>query len=140
MTSNPNAGRDSELAPVWQRRFAFFDRYGLPNGSREGLMAARELSFVERMQLNSNILAFLFGPFYFMVKGMWRKGLTLLLAELAGVVVVVLAGWPLRYLQFGLVAVSLAAMMTANYAYYLQVRRGSTWWNPYEGFGRPKRS
>jgi hypothetical protein len=31
-----------------------------------------------------NALAFLFGPFYYLVKGMWRKALTLLLLSVIG--------------------------------------------------------
>ena len=36
------------------------------------------------------------------------------------------------------IAMSLMYSMTANYAYFLHVTRGSTSWNPFEGFGRSK--
>lgn len=136
MSINPPSGPESELAPVWQSRFAFFDRYGLPNGTAEARSALSALPFGQRLRINANVLAFLFGPFYFFVKGMWRKGLTLLGVGFAAATVLSSIGVSdsiVRAVGFG---VSAAAMLTANFAYYLQVRRGSTSWNPFEGFGR----
>ena len=66
------------MSPSWQKRFDFFNAYGLPNSTPESKAAYKALTFLERVKLTSNILAFLFGPIYFFVKGMWRKGLTLL--------------------------------------------------------------
>lgn len=136
MSFHPTSGPESGLAPVWQSRFAFFDRYGLPNGTEEARSVTRALPLGQRLQINANFLAFLFGAFYFFVKGMWRKGLTLLMVGVAAIVTLTAAGVPdsiVRSVGFG---VSAAAMFTANYAYYLQVRRGSTSWNPFEGFSR----
>lgn len=136
MSIPPTSGPESGLAPVWRSRFAFFDRYGLPNGTDEARAALRAMPFGQRLRLNSNILAFLFGPIYFFVKGMWRKGVTLLVAGIVVIAVLSAVGASdsiVRAVSFG---VSAAAMLTANFAYYLHVRRGSTSWNPFEGFGR----
>lgn len=119
---------------MWQRRFAFFDQYGRPDGSPQARAAYRAMSFGERLRLNSNILAFIFGPFYFFAKRMWRKGFTLLIAELAAVALKLLSVPDAIVRPVGF-AVSAMALLTANYAYYLHVRRGSTSWNPFEGFG-----
>ena len=126
-----------EFAGVWQKRFAFFDAYGLPGGTPEAKAAFRALTFGQRVRLTSNIWAFVFGPFYFYAKGMWRKATTLLVA-LVGIGAL-LAALPVgdsvaRAIGFGLAA---GVMTTANFAYYLH-RNGSRSWNPLEGF-RPGR-
>ncbi len=126
------------MSPSWQKRFDFFNAYGLPNSTPESRAAYRALSFMDRLKLTSNILAFLFGPIYFFVKGMWRKGLTLLGIFFAVEVVLVVLDVPdslVRGIGFGLAAI---AMTTANYAYYLHVVRGSRSWNLFEGHGRQR--
>lgn len=126
------------MSPSWQKRFDFFNAYGLPNSTPESRAAFRALSFMDRLKLTSNILAFLFGPIYFFVKGMWRKGLTLLGIFFAVEVVLVVLDVPdslVRGIGFGLAAI---AMTTANYAYYLHVVRGSQSWNLFEGHGRQR--
>ena len=81
--------------------------------------------------------SFLFGFIYFYVKGMWRKGTTVLGAGVGiGIVLSVLQApnFLSQAVTFGFAG---AIMTTANYAYYLHVR-GSQSWNPFEGFG-PRR-
>ena len=107
------------LAPVWQERFEFFDRYGQPNATPQARAAMRGRGFVGQLRLNSNVMAFLFGPVYFFVKGMWRKGLTILIAGVALLTVLGTLGLPFGVLQAVTFGVSAVAMMTANYAYYL---------------------
>ena len=124
------------MSPAWQKRFDFFNAYGLPNSTPESKAAYQALSFLDRLKLTSNILAFLFGPIYFFVKGMWRKGLTLFGIFVAVEVVLVVLNVSdtlVRAIGFGLAAM---AMTTANYAYYLHVVRGSQSWNLFEGHGR----
>ncbi len=123
------------LAPSWQRRFAFYDAYGLPGSTPAAKEAYRALPFGEKFVLTSNIWAFLFGFIYFYVKGMWRKGTSVLIAGLAlGVVLAVLPVPPIfaQAVGFGFAA---AVMTVANYEYYLHTR-GSESWNPFEGFGK----
>lgn len=126
------------VSPSWQKRFDFFNTYGLPNSTPESKAAYQALTFLERLKLTSNILAFLFGPIYFFVKGMWRKGLTLLGIFVAVEVVLVVLNVSdtlVRAIGFGLAAI---AMTTANYAYYLHVVRGSQSWNLFEGYGKQR--
>lgn len=125
-------------SPSWQKRFDFFNTYGLPNSTPESKAAYQALTFLERLKLTSNILAFLFGPIYFFVKGMWRKGLTLLGIFFAVEVVLVVLNVSdalVRGIGFGLAAI---AMTTANYAYYLHVVRRSQSWNLFEGYGKQR--
>ncbi|OFB36493.1 hypothetical protein BA059_23600 [Mycolicibacterium sp. (ex Dasyatis americana)] len=126
------------LSDSWRWKFDFFNAYGLPSASPEAKAAYRNLSFMAKLRLTSNILAFLFGPLYFFVKGMWRKGLTLLgIAITAGVVLTVLDVSDTIGRSVG-IAIGALAMSTANYAYYLHAVRGSQSWNPFEGFGRAR--
>ncbi|MGV0678609.1 MULTISPECIES: DUF2628 domain-containing protein [Mycolicibacterium] len=126
------------LSDSWRWKFDFFDTYGLPNSSPEAKAAYRNLSFMAKLRLSSNILAFLFGPIYFFVKGMWRKGLTLLGLTIAVAAVLVLVDVSDSIGRAVGIAVSVLAMSTANYAYYLHVARGSQSWNLFEGFGRAR--
>jgi hypothetical protein len=129
--------RYTELARSWQQRFAFYDRYGVPNSTPESRQAYRELPFGKKMRLNANIWGFLFGPFYFFVKGMWRKGLVLLALAIAlAATFIVVVDAPDAIARAASFVVPALAMTTANYAYYLHVVKGSRSWNVFEGLGR----
>ncbi|ODR11920.1 hypothetical protein BHQ15_01095 [Mycolicibacillus koreensis] len=125
-----------DVPDAWRSRFEFFDAYGLQTTTLAAREAYKALPLGRRLRISSNFLAFLFGPIYFFVKGMWRKGLALL-----GLTVAVgVAGMSLNLSDslasaFG-TAMGLVAMMTANYAYYLHVRADSRSWNPFEGWRR----
>lgn len=125
-----------ELPRSWQQRFAFYDEYGVPNTSPESREAYRALPFGSKIRLNANIWGFLFGPIYFFVKGMWRKGLVLLALAVALAVVVIGVGAPDIIDRAASLVVPALAMTTANYAYYLHVVKGSQSWNVFEGLGR----
>jgi hypothetical protein len=61
------------VSDSWKRRFKVMHKAGGPS-----LPRFRNLAPDERKALSPfNVLAFLFGPFYYAFKGMWRKGLTL---------------------------------------------------------------
>jgi hypothetical protein len=124
------------LPQVWQQRFAFFEAYGLPGSSSQSQAAFKALSFGKKLRLTTNLVAFFFGPIYYFVKGMWRKGLVLL-AEGIGIGVLVAFNGPDHILSRALIFLFAASMMpTANYAYYLHIAKDSKSWNPYEGFNR----
>lgn len=125
-----------QLSASWRQRFDFFNAYGLPSSTPESKTAYRALPFGAKFRLTSNILAFLFGPIYFFVKGMWRKGLTLLGLTGGVAVVLVLLGVPDTFGRAVGIGMAALAMTVANYAYYLQGVKGSESWNPFEGFGR----
>ena len=59
----------------WKIKFFIIAKAGGPK-----LPAIGKLSFNERMKINFSVIAFLFGPFYYLVKGMWRKAITLFAA------------------------------------------------------------
>ncbi len=131
-----NAPEFTELPAVWQRRFAFFSQYGPVGSTPEAKAAYRALPFWERTRLGFNLWAFFFGPFYLLVKGMWRKALTLLGISVAIGVTSVLLGVPDSWDRALAMGYNAAIATMANWAYYLHVAEGSQSWNPFEGFRR----
>lgn len=125
-----------DLRGPWPQRFEFFRAYGLPSSSPQARAAYKSLGFFDRIRVNQNFLAFLFGPFYFFVKGMWRKGLTLLVVAVAVAAVMVAIDVPDSIGRAAGMGVAAVAMITANYAYYLHIVGHSRSWNVFEGFGR----
>ncbi|MBZ4632049.1 DUF2628 domain-containing protein [Mycobacterium avium subsp. hominissuis] len=124
------------MPPRWRSRFAFFDAYGLQSSSPQAREVYKALPFGARLRLSSNPMAFLFGPLYFLAKGMWRKGITLLAVAGAVAVVTVVIDMPdslARAIGLGFAGL---AMTVANYAYYLHVAKHSQSWNFLEGFTR----
>ncbi|MFA0998476.1 MULTISPECIES: DUF2628 domain-containing protein [Pseudomonas syringae group] len=123
----------------WQERFNFFETYGAPNDPRfkAGL---KSLPGVRRkLWINLNVIAYFFGPIYFFVLGLWKKGLALIGMMLATnaliLVVCTLLGTGVPYaLGGGLTAAySLMYALTVNYSYYLKEMKGEQGWNPFKG-------
>lgn len=92
----------------------------------------KALSGGERMKISFNVLAFLFGPFYYMAKGMWKKAITLFVVSLAIVVLLEILlemaglGRFGKALTYGVAAVY---AVRANIDYYKKmVLRQNGWW------------
>lgn len=132
--ANPN--RFVELPAVWQRRFDFYSRFGLPWSTLQARAAFTALSLGERLRLAFNIPAFLFSALYFFVKGMWRKGLVLGVAGFVIGTVIAALGLPDAVVWLWDLAFWTMTATIANYAYFLHATRRSTSWNPFEGFFR----
>lgn len=131
-----NAPDFIEVPAAWQQRFAFFRQYGPVGSTPEAKAAYRALPFGVKMRLGFNIWGFLFGPFYFLVKGIWRKALTLLGISVALGVTSVLLGLPDSWDRALAIGYGAAIATLANWAYYLHVAEGSQSWNPFEGYRR----
>ncbi|MDI9238254.1 DUF2628 domain-containing protein [Lysobacter sp. LF1] len=105
---------DLDVSETWKRRFRLIEKAG-------GVQMThfRDLSFGERMSINFNVLAFFFGPFYYLIKGMWRPAVAYLLIVFAIVVVLELAGLGrlARSVGYGMAAVY---SLRANITYYRQ--------------------
>lgn len=111
----------------WKVKFHLFQKAG---GAT--LPKLKDLSGKERMEISFNVLAFLFGPIYYVFKGMWKKGLTLFaccvtviffitfLLELAGM------GHLSKALRYGVAAIF---AVRANIDYYKKmVLNQNGWW------------
>lgn len=115
------------VSDSWKTRFRIIEKAG---GVK--LPQFKALSFGERMKINFGILAFLFGPFYYLAKGMWKKAITLFALC---VVLVVILGALLEWAGLGRFANSLgygvAAIFAvrANLDYYKKmVLKQNGWW------------
>ena len=111
----------------WKNKFRLFEKAGGANLSR-----LRDLSLSERIKITFNFLSFLFGPIYYVIKGMWRKGLVLFVV-CAGVVLTLAFGLELAglgrlnsSLGYG---VGIVFATRANIDYYKKmVLQQNGWW------------
>ncbi|CAN7620150.1 DUF2628 domain-containing protein [Acidovorax sp. LjRoot129] len=118
----------AELSETWKKRFALIERAG---GFK--MPQLKELSFGERMTCTFNFVAALFGPFYYMAKGMWKRGLTYWGLAIAGIVllelIISLAGFGhiLSSMHYGGAWAGLFGVM-ANRDYYKKVMLHDNGW------------
>ena len=101
----------SAFSAVWQKRFALIDKAG---GAK--MPRFKELTFGERLAVNTNVLALFFGPFYYLAKGMWRKAIAITAIIFALIFVLVLLGLKSNGGIGGAAAVIWSMM--ANMSYY----------------------
>lgn len=113
------------ISESWQAKFALIEKAG---GVKTPHI--KNLQFGERVKALFNIWAFLFGPIYYFVKGMWKKALPLL--GIAIILIVVLEmicrkfGIPETITNFVGGAIFAAR---ANIDYYKKVKFGDDgWW------------
>jgi hypothetical protein len=66
----PASGTEAELSALWRIRFDLIEKAGGPTRPK-----FKQLSLGERFRLAFNLWALLFGPFYYLAKGMWRKAI-----------------------------------------------------------------
>ena len=114
-----------EVSEGWKKKFALIEKAG---GVR--LHKFNELSSGERMVI-FNVLGFLFGPIYYLVKGMWKKAIVLTLISMALILILdaILEAMDLRYTQFTGLVSSVIFATRANIDYYKKmVLRDDGWW------------
>ncbi|WP_226686786.1 DUF2628 domain-containing protein [Stutzerimonas stutzeri] len=119
-----------EALPVsdsWKRRFQAIARAGGPR-----LPSFKSLPAAERRQAMAfNILGFLFGPLYYLAKGMWRKAISYTLLALGAVTLLVMGLGALGYGDFArLLAYGVAGVfaMRANLDFYKRQVLGDNGW------------
>lgn len=127
-----------QYSEKWQKRFNFFDTHGAPD-TPEFKAALKAESFGGRLLISMNFFAFFFGIIYFLILGLWKKGLVLLgisigLGLVLNVIDFMIGGTIPNGAYTGLsVGVSALWAMIANYAYYIKETKGLDGWNPFEG-------
>ena len=133
----PNCGAPQDATPInssneiesvsdsWKRKFDLFEKAGGVKSSN-----LRKLSFQERMKVGFSIWAFLFGPFFYLVKGMWKKAISL-----SGVSVLVIIILEMVCMVLGIpdtitnVVFPAIFASRANVDYYKKVKLGDNgWW------------
>lgn len=128
--AEPGRNADIDALPVsdsWKQKFRLIQKAGGPKQPN-----LKSLSSGERMKIVFNIVAFLFGPIYYLVKGMWKKALSLFGASLAAIVVLgtilELLGFPKLADALGYGAAAFFAVR-ANIDYYKKMVLGDNgWW------------
>ncbi|WXL26332.1 DUF2628 domain-containing protein [Ectopseudomonas mendocina] len=117
-----------ETSDTWKKRFSALSLAGGPK-----MPHFKHLSKAERRQIGMfNLLAFFFGPLYYIAKGMWRKALSLFAVCAAVAITVGLVmeqfgyGEFTRALSYGLAGVFAAR---ANIDYYKKMLLNDNgWW------------
>jgi len=116
-----------QVSGAWKARFHLIEKAG---GVK--MQKLKDLSTGERMKIMFNVLAFLFGPIYYLVKGMWKKGLVLL-----GICVLILLVLDIVFQLLGLsqlgnavgYGVGAVFAVRANIDYYKKMVLGDNgWW------------
>lgn len=127
LASNGSHIGNLPVSDAWKARFHLLEKAG---GVK--LQKLKDLSTGERMKIMFNILAFLFGPLYYVAKGMWKKGLVLL-----GICVLILLVLDIVFQLLGLVELGNAVgygvgavfAVRANIDYYKKTVLGDNgWW------------
>lgn len=125
---------DSQPTPqsTWDLRFAFFDAHGAPNSPafREAL---KNLEFFDRAKIMMSFWAVLFGPFYLLYLGLWKKAISYYAALILFVFVLAVLGTPEVIFKGIGTASSIFVGMFTNYACYLKKVKHQDGWNPFEG-------
>jgi hypothetical protein len=115
------------VSEAWKTRFQFLEKAGGVKMPR-----LKALGTGERMKLSFNILAFLFGPFYYLAKGMWKKAIALFVVCAAAVLVLAVLLEMAGFGQFGKsLGYGVAAIFAvrANIDYYKKMVLGQNgWW------------
>lgn len=116
-----------QVSTSWKQRFRLIEKAG---GAKQPNL--KGLSTGERFKIGFNVLAFLFGPFYYLAKGMWKKALALfgacVVAMVALGVVLDLVGLSRVADALGYGAAAVFAVR-ANIDYYKRMVLGdSGWW------------
>lgn len=111
-----------DVSDSWKRKFRLIEQAGGPD-----LPGFRDLPFAERFGLNFNVLAFFFGPIYFLIKGLWRQAVVYVVLAIALGVVFDIAGLEKlsRAIGYGIAAVF---AVRANISYYKKVVLEETPW------------
>lgn len=73
----------SGYSEKWRQRFAAIEKAGGERTRWWRWLEGKKLTGKERRLITSNLWAFLFGPFYYLYLGMWRKAITLSILALA---------------------------------------------------------
>lgn len=115
------------ISSSWKQKFRILEKAGGPKQPN-----LKALSSGERFKIGFNILAFLFGPLYYLAKGMWKKALSIFGACIVAILVIGFAldlvGLTKMANALGYGAAAIFAVR-ANIDYYKKMVLGeSGWW------------
>jgi hypothetical protein len=119
------------LSDKWRRRFAAIEKAGGERTRWWRWPEAKQLTRKEKRLITSNLWAFVFGPFYYLYLGMWRKAITLSFLALVIDVILGMAGDALNVPVDNFLWIVSAVMFKqcANVDYYRKTVLGrKEWW------------
>lgn len=113
------------ISDSWKEKFELLEKAGgvkMPN--------IKNLPFGERMKIVFNIWAFLFGPIYYLVKGIWKKAISLFAVSVLIIVILELICKEIGISSTITNFVAGAIFATrANIDYYKKIKLGDNgWW------------
>ncbi|MDP2852063.1 MAG: DUF2628 domain-containing protein, partial [Gallionella sp.] len=114
-----------KVSEAWKNKFALLEKAGGPK-----LPKVRELAFRERSKVVFNIWGFLFGPFYYLAKGMWKKAIVLFALCVTAIVVlaIILKAMGISDAITNFISPAVFAAR-ANIDYYKKIILGENgWW------------
>lgn len=127
---------DPKLSARWKRVFNTYDQFGI--AGRKNLSGYKEycktLSFGQKMELGIVLLAVIFGPLWFVFKGMYRIAFVILFGIIViNVIIIGISSLLGVYIDGSVLGVGfgLAQGILANGIYYNYKARGYRGWNPF---------
>jgi hypothetical protein len=121
----------SGLSEIWRRRFAAIEKAGGEEVRWWRLPHARQLTGEDRRLILLNVWGFVFGPFYYLFLGMWRRAITLTLVVLVIDLILGMAGDALNFPIDGYIWIvsSVLFSQSANRDYFRKtVLKRREWW------------
>lgn len=121
----------AELPEKWRQRFAAIEKAGGERARWWRWPEAKQLTGKEKRLITSNLWAFVFGPFYYLYLGLWRKAITLSLVVLVLDVILGMVGDALNIPIDNFLWIVSAVMFKqcANVDYYRKtVLKQREWW------------
>lgn len=111
-----------QISDKWKNRF-----YSIAKAGGPGLPHLETLSKAEQRGITFNMFAFLFGPIYFLTKGLWKQAL-LYTSVTVVVAVIAINAKSYQFSQIFPLAIGLAYGFRANMSYYQRLVLGHTPW------------
>jgi len=111
-----------DLSNKWKKCFVLIAKAGGPD-----VPQLKQLSPKERRTIGFNLLAFLFGPIYYLLKGLWRQASVYFALTVFGISVVDAVGLEQMDRMVGGMA-SIFYGVRANISYYRRAVLGETFW------------
>lgn len=82
VSTSASVGDSSGISEKWRQRFAAIEKAGGERTRWWRWPEGKQLTGKEKRLITSNLWAFVFGPFYYLYLGLWRKAITLLVVVL----------------------------------------------------------
>ncbi|AMV41750.1 DUF2628 domain-containing protein [Paraburkholderia caribensis] len=121
----------NRLPEKWRQRFAAIDKAGGERVRWWRWPNAKELTAKEKRLITANLWGFVFGPFYYLYLGLWRKAITLSLLALAIDLILGIVGDALNLSvdRFLWIVSAVIFKQCANVDYYRKtILKRREWW------------